>query len=130
MNLCAIAMVFYYFGPDRSSWAFGNDRFALANRLPEPIQAVWDQLAEPFEDKQMAGTRIHWMSTSPGGNYAIMTKNGDCVLFPPSFPSPLLSSTPVPRPERAESPPQSPPRVTLDCPLSQFLTRPSALQLR
>lgn len=71
------------------------------NHLPEPIQAVWDQLAEPFEDKQMAGTRIQWMSTSPGGNYAIMTKNGDCVLFPRSqFPRsqvPVLSSTQVPR---------------------------------
>lgn len=66
------------------------------NHLPEHIQAVWDQLAEPFEDKQMAGTRIQWMSTSPGGNYAIMTKNGDCVLFPRSqFPrSQVQSSVP------------------------------------
>ncbi|KAF7557247.1 hypothetical protein G7Z17_g756 [Cylindrodendrum hubeiense] len=49
------------------------------NNLPQPIQEVWDQLAEPFEDKQMAGTRIQWMSTSPGGRYAIMTKNGDLL---------------------------------------------------
>ncbi|KAH7148275.1 hypothetical protein EDB81DRAFT_649649, partial [Dactylonectria macrodidyma] len=72
-------MVFYYFGPDQSSWALGNDEFALANNLPKSIQAVWDRLAEPFEDKQMAGTLIQWISTSRNGSYAIMTKNGDLL---------------------------------------------------
>ncbi|KAK7421474.1 hypothetical protein QQX98_002173 [Neonectria punicea] len=72
-------MVFYYFGPDRSSWALGNDKFALANNLPESLQVVWDQLGEPFQDKQMAGTQIQWLSSALDGRYAIMTKNGDLL---------------------------------------------------
>ncbi|KPM35813.1 Vacuolar protein sorting-associated protein 4 [Neonectria ditissima] len=72
-------MVFYYFGPDRSSWAFGNDKFALANNLPESLQTVWDQLGDPFQDKQMAGTQIQWMASASDGRYAIMTKNGDLL---------------------------------------------------
>lgn len=72
-------MVFYYFGPDPSSWAFGNDTFSLANNLPVPIQAAWDKLGEPLADKQMAGTRILWMSSAPNGKYAIMTNTGDLL---------------------------------------------------
>ncbi|KAF7561203.1 hypothetical protein G7046_g2955 [Stylonectria norvegica] len=72
-------MVFYYFGRDSASWAVGNDKFGLSNNLPPALQAIWDGLGEPFEDKQMAATRIHWLSTAPDGTFAVMTKNGDLL---------------------------------------------------
>lgn len=42
---------------------------------------MWDQLGGHFQDKQMAGTQIKWMSTAPDGRYAIMTRKGDCACL-------------------------------------------------
>ncbi|CAM1500412.1 Fc.00g095740.m01.CDS01 [Cosmosporella sp. VM-42] len=73
-------MVFYYFGPDASSFAYGNDSFAFRSNLPPTIEALWLQLGALFDDKNMGGTRILWMSTTPDGTrYATMTKNGDLM---------------------------------------------------
>ncbi|KAK5995415.1 hypothetical protein PT974_03819 [Cladobotryum mycophilum] len=70
-------MVFVYLGPTPESWAVGNDHYSISNNLPPAIQQVWDHLGKVCADPSMAGTMISWISTSPDGSYAIMTKGGE-----------------------------------------------------